>query len=59
VENTEEQLFDFFKKSGATDLQAKTMTRQMIKRAGQLSKEREVSEVEAMQQLLKLFLDSQ
>lgn len=59
METTKEQLVEFFKQSGASEFQAETMTRQMIKRAGQLSKERRISEVEAMQYLLKLFVEAQ
>lgn len=50
---------EFFKQSGASELQAETMTRQMLKRAGQLSEERGISEVEAMQYLLELFVEAQ
>lgn len=59
MEDNKEQLMEFFKQSGASDLQAETMTRQMIKRAGQLSEERGISEVDAMQYLLELFVEAQ
>ena len=59
MEGNKEQLMEFFKQSGASELQAETMTRQMLKRAGQLSEERGISEVEAMQYLLELFVEAQ
>ena len=58
MEKTEEQLVEFFKQSGANKTQSATLAKQMIKRAGQLSKEREWSEIEAMQYLLKLFVEA-
>ena len=59
MDKTESQLVEFFLSSGATDEQAKVMTKQMIKRAAQLSEERGWSDVEAMQHLLKLFVEAQ
>ncbi|MCB1124407.1 MAG: hypothetical protein KJT03_22840 [Verrucomicrobiae bacterium] len=54
----EEQLIEFFKKSGANEEQARVMSRQMVRRATQLATERGWSEVQAMQHLLKLFLEA-
>ena len=59
MDKTEEQLVEFFKSSGANETQSKVMAKQMIKRAGQLSVERGWSDVEAMQYLLKLFVEAQ
>jgi len=59
MDKTEEQLIDFFKSSGANEAQSKVMAKQMIKRASQLSEERGWSDVEAMQHLLKLFVEAQ
>ena len=59
MDNTELQLVDFFLSSGASDEQSKVMAKQMIKRAAQLSDERGWSDVEAMQHLLKLFVEAQ
>ena len=59
MENTEEQLIEFFKSSGASDAQSEVMARQMMKRASQLSEERGWTDVEAMQHLLKLFVEAQ
>lgn len=54
----EERLIRFFKESGATGEQARVMTGQMIRRAAQLAKERGWTELEAMEHLLKLFLEA-
>lgn len=59
MEKTESELIEFFKKSGADDVQSATMAKQMIKRTRQLSEERGWSEFEAMQHLLKLFVEAQ
>ncbi|MDG2167632.1 MAG: hypothetical protein P8L44_06865, partial [Opitutales bacterium] len=59
MDKTELQLVDFFLSSGASDEQSKVMAKQMIKRAAQLSDERGWSDVEAMQHLLKLFVEAQ
>jgi hypothetical protein len=55
----EEQLVEFFKQSGADEAQSRTMAKQMIKRVGQLSRERGWTEVEALRHLLKLFVEAQ
>lgn len=55
---TEAKLVEFFKQSGADESQSLTMARQMIKRSSQLSKERGWSKMEAMQYLLKLFIEA-
>lgn len=59
MDETEDQLVEFFRNSGANLVQSKTMARQMIKRAGQLSKERGWTKVQAMQHLMKLFVEAQ
>jgi hypothetical protein len=59
MDDTENQLIDFFKSSGATEAQSEIMARQMIKRASQLSEERGWTDVESMQHLLKLFVEAQ
>lgn len=59
MSSTEEQLVEFFLSSGATEEQSKVMAKQMVKRASQLSEERGWSDVEAMQHLLKLFVEAQ
>ena len=59
MDDTEKQLIEFFKSSGATEAQSEILARQMIKRASQLSEERGWTEVEAMQHLLKLFVEAQ
>lgn len=59
MDKTEKQLIEFFKSAGATEAQSEVMAKQMIKRAAQLSEERGWSDVEAMQYLLKLFVEAQ
>ena len=59
MKNTEKQLIEFFKQSGASDTQSATMASQMIKRSGQLSVERGWTETQAMEYLLKLFVEAQ
>jgi hypothetical protein len=59
VNKTEKQLVEFFMRSGANEAQSEVMATQMIKRAAQLSEERGWSDVEAMQHLLKLFVEAQ
>ncbi|MBH54057.1 MAG: hypothetical protein CMI18_06890 [Opitutaceae bacterium] len=55
--DTHEELIEFFKKSGANETQADTMARQMVKRAVKLSDERDWDETQAMEYLLKLFVE--
>ena len=58
METSDDQLIEFFKKSGANDEQSKTMASQLIKRAGQISKQRGCTEMEALEQLLKRIVEA-
>lgn len=57
MSDAQEQLIEFFKQSGANHSQAKMMSKQMIKRGGQLAEKRGWTETKAIEYLLKLFLE--
>ena len=44
---------------GASETQAPVLAKQLLKRAGQLAEERDISEVEAMDYLLRLMVSAQ
>ena len=54
---TEKMLKDLFKQMGADELQSQRMASQLLKRAYQLAKEESISEIEALQNLLKKIID--
>ncbi|MDA0347469.1 MAG: hypothetical protein O3C43_12965 [Verrucomicrobia bacterium] len=58
METQDDQLIEFFKKSGANDEQSKTMASQLKKRARQLSGQRGCTELEALEHLLKRILEA-
>ena len=55
----EKMLQDLFKQMGADELQSQRMASQLLKRANQLAKEESISEIEALQNLLKKILEGQ
>ena len=57
MDATEKMLQDIFKQMGADELQSKRVASQLLKRANQLAKEESISEVEALQNLLKKILE--
>jgi hypothetical protein len=58
METPDEQLIEFFIKSGADDTQSKIMARQLIKRAGQLSEQQGWTKFEALQYLMKRIVEA-
>ena len=59
MDATEKMLQDLFKQMGADELQSQRMASQILKRANQLAKEESISEIEALQNLLKKILEGQ
>jgi hypothetical protein len=59
MDATEKMLQDLFKQMGADELQSQRMASQLLKRANQLAKEESISEIEALQNLLKKILEVQ
>ena len=59
MDATEKMLQDLFKQIGANGLQSKRMASQLLKRANQLAKKESISEIEALQNLLKRIIDGQ
>jgi hypothetical protein len=59
MDNADEQLIEFFKKSGANEKQSQTMANQLVKRAGQLSRQKGWTELEALEYLLKRIAEAQ
>ena len=59
MDNADEQLIGFFKKSGANEKQSQTMANQLVKRAGQLSRQKGWTELEALEYLLKRIAEAQ
>jgi len=59
MDNADEQLIEFFKKSGANEKQSQTMANQLVKRAGQLSRQKGWTELEALEYLLKRIGEAQ
>ena len=59
MDATEKMLQDLFKQMGADQLQSQRMASQLLKRANQLAKEESISEIEALQNLLKKILEGQ
>ncbi len=53
-----EQVTRLFQHWGASELQARTMASQLLKRAGQLSEERGISKLEATENLLKQVIEA-
>ena len=59
MDATEKMLQDLFTQMGADELQSQRMASQLLKRANQLAKEESISEIEALQNLLKKILEGQ
>ena len=59
MDATEKMLQDLFKQMGADELQSQRMASQLLRRANQLAKEDSISEIEALQNLLKKILEGQ
>ena len=59
MDATEKMLQDLFKQMGADELQSQRMASQLLKRANQLAKEESISEIEALQNLIKKILEGQ
>ena len=59
MDATEKMLQDLFKQMGADELQSQRMASQLLKRANQLAKEESISEIKALQNLLKKILEGQ
>lgn len=55
----EKMLQGLFKQMGADELQSQRMASQLLKRASQLAKEQSISELEALEILLKKILEGQ
>ena len=58
-ENHLKLIESLFLKMGAPEKQAHTMASQLLKRAGQVAEEREITQVEAVQTLLKQIIEAQ
>ena len=59
MDATEKMLQGLFKQMGADEIQSQRMASQLLKRANQLAKEESISEVEALQTLLKKIIEGQ
>lgn len=59
MDATEKMLQGLFKQMGADEIQSRRMASQLLKRANQLAKEESISEVEALQTLLKKIIEGQ
>lgn len=59
MDATEKMLQDLFNQMGANGLQSKRMASQLLKRANQLAEKESISEIEALQNLLKRIIDGQ
>ena len=57
MDATEKMLQDLFNQMGANGLQSKRMASQLLKRANQLAEKESISEIEALQNLLKRIID--
>ena len=57
MDATEKMLQDLFNQMGANELQSKRMASQLLKRANQLAEKESISEIEALQNLLKRIID--
>jgi hypothetical protein len=55
----ETMLQGLFKQMGADEVQSQRMASQLLKRANQVAKEESISEVEALETLLKKILEGQ
>jgi hypothetical protein len=55
----ETMLQGLFKQMGADEVQSQVMASQLLKRASQVAKEESISEVEALETLLKKILEGQ
>lgn len=55
----ETMLQGLFKQMGADEVQSQRMAYQLLKRANQVAKEESISEVEALETLLKKILEGQ
>ena len=57
MDATEKMLQDLFNQMGANELQSRRMASQLLKRANQLAEKESISEIEALQNLLKRIID--
>lgn len=57
-ENHYEQVASFFKRFGAEDSQANVMSRQLLKRSKQIAQKRNITELEALETLLKQVIEA-
>jgi hypothetical protein len=56
--NHHEQVAALFKRFGAEDAQANVMAKQLLRRSVQIAEERNISELEALEALLKQVIDA-
>ena len=56
--NHHEQVAALFKRFGAADTQADVMAKQLLRRAKQIAEERNTSELEALEGLLKQVIEA-
>jgi hypothetical protein len=59
MDATEKMLQGLFQQMGADELQSKRMASQLLKRANQVAQEESISEVEALETLLKKIIEGQ
>ncbi len=58
-DETQQKLIEtLFLKMGAPEKQARTMASQLLKRARQIANEREITVIEAVEELLKQIMDT-
>lgn len=55
-DDTTERIAELCRRLGASEPQAHTMAAQLVKRAGQLATERNISEIEALNHLLTVLI---
>ena len=59
MDATEKMLQGLFQQMGADELQSQRMAFQLLKRANQVAQEESISEVEALETLLKKIIEGQ
>jgi hypothetical protein len=59
MDATEKMLQGLFQQMGADELQSQRMASQLLKRANQVAQEESISEVEALETLLKKIIEGQ
>ena len=57
-QNHLEQVAALFKRFGAEDAQANVMAKQLLKRSAQIAEERKITELEALETLLKQVIEA-